>query len=400
MPGESYRHRHGRETPSRRKRLALRLCVSAALIGAASGWVGSSWTAPVRWSPDGLFYQQSLLRFHGLSATEAHEQVFAGPVSATLRKPGTLVATQLADPRWVKYVTPFYERRPAIPLAGAAIYPLAKNRALLYVSLTGYLAVIVALYFFLLLDFSVPVAGAVAAATIPLPSLVGSSTLPLTDSWGLALEIAALALAITASRRGLRWIWPWVGIIALLSFTRDDVWIPLLASAWCAIRIRTRVWVITALTGFAAVLPSLLATDVPFRQDLAFTVNNFQVPPSTSLGFIARHYPGAVSDLVRSDLGAIRRGEWYIGLYMIGGFMLFFLLSRGWRLASRTLLTGVALAGIVYLLALPNYTGFRLELVFVPICAAGAALAVERGSRAVYWGRATSPIMRNPFGKR
>ena len=45
------------------------------------------------------------------------------------------------NPAWVRYNEPFYERRVAVPLAGAALYPLAGDRSLLYLSLAGYVAV-------------------------------------------------------------------------------------------------------------------------------------------------------------------------------------------------------------------------------------------------------------------
>ena len=62
-----------------------------------------------------------------------------------------------------------------------------------------------------------------------LPPLTHHSSFPLTDSWGLALEIGAFAAAILAFDRGLKWLPLWIGAIALLGFTRDSAWIPILA---------------------------------------------------------------------------------------------------------------------------------------------------------------------------
>jgi len=84
------------------------------------------------------------------------------------------------------------------------------------------------------------VAAAVALATIFLPALVHHSSYPLTDSWGLALEATAFAAALLTLDRGRRWLALWVLAILVLSFTRDSVWIPVLAVGFCAWRMRSR----------------------------------------------------------------------------------------------------------------------------------------------------------------
>ena len=57
----------------------------------------------------------------------------------------------------------------------------------------------------------------VPLATVALPALVHHSSFPLTDSWGLALETAALACGLLALERGRRWLIPWAALILLLS---------------------------------------------------------------------------------------------------------------------------------------------------------------------------------------
>ncbi len=74
-----------------------------------------------------------------------------------------------------------------MPLAGAALYPLAEDRSLLYLSLAGYVASILALFGLLLLRFRIAIAAVVAGAAAFLPPLTEHSSYPLTDSWGLAL---------------------------------------------------------------------------------------------------------------------------------------------------------------------------------------------------------------------
>ena len=58
-----------------------------------------------------------------------------------------------------------------MPLAAAAIYPAAEERSLLYLSLAGYVAAVLALFGLLLLRFRLVVAAAVTAAAALLPPL-------------------------------------------------------------------------------------------------------------------------------------------------------------------------------------------------------------------------------------
>ena len=47
---------------------------------------------------------------------------------------------QSGDPAWVAYHAQFYERRVAVPAAAEAIEPVAGERAILTVSIAGYVA--------------------------------------------------------------------------------------------------------------------------------------------------------------------------------------------------------------------------------------------------------------------
>jgi hypothetical protein len=366
-----------------RVRRALIGLIAVLLAALACLAVRPAFRDPVTWTPDGLYYQARLLEFRGATRDEAFERVFEGSLSAELRGRDPL---KTGDPEWVAYNRPFYERRIAVPAAGAVLYPHAGDRSLLYVSLAGYVASIVALFGLLLLRFGIPVATAVAAATILLPPLREHSSYPLTDSWGLTLEIAALAAAVLALDRGLRWVIPWVGAIALLGITRDTSWIPIAAVAWCAFRYRTRVTAWLLGSGVAAALPALLLFEVPVRSLLALLVNDSEVPDDPSWGFIASHYPGAVVELLRANVGFLRRGEWYTAAYFVVGILVLFLLVR--RRPERlgpagTLMRAAVVAGILYVFAAPVFSAFRIELVLVPMAAFGLALAIEAVTAAV-----------------
>ncbi len=350
--------------------VALGLAVLACLA------VWPAFDAPVKWTPDGLYYQARVLEIRGTGHDAALRRTFEGPISAKLRARDP---QKTGNPAWVKYNEPFYERRLAVPLAAAALYPLAGDRSLLYLSLGGYVASILALFGLLLLRFRLAIAAGVAAAAAFLPPLVDHSSYPLTDSWGLALEIVAFAAALLALERGRRWLLLWIGAIALLSLVRDSTWIPVLAAGWCALRFRTRMPVTLFVTGVVAALPALLVFTTPARDLLALLVNNSQVPSDTSWAFVASHYPHAVFELVRANVGFLRRGEWYTALFLVGGVVALVLLVRR-RLSEvwPSLLTAGVVVAFGYVLAAPVFSAFRLELVFVPMAAYGLALATER----------------------
>ena len=103
------------------------------------------------------------------------------------------------------------------------------------------------------------------------------------------------------------------------------------------------------------------------------------------MGFIVGHYPGAVVELVRANVGFLRRGEWYTALFLVGGVLALLLLvwrRRETRARATTLMTAGAVLALGYVLAAPVFSAFRLELVFVPMAAYGLALAAERVGRA------------------
>src|SRR4051812_19417217 len=148
---------------------------------------------PVRWTPDGLFYQARALELRGADTADAQARVFEGAAGAHLRQ---IDPTRSGDPEWVAYNAQFYERRITVPAAAAALEPVAGDRAILDISVAGYVAAVLAIFGLLLLRFRLPVATVVALATIAMPALSHNASFPLTDSWGLAFETAAVAFAI------------------------------------------------------------------------------------------------------------------------------------------------------------------------------------------------------------
>ncbi len=219
------------------RKAGLTLLVAAALAATALLTMAGTLSDPVRWTPDGLFYQARSLELQGTDRDVALERVFQGPLGAELRR---VDPDRSGDPEWVAYSAKFYERRITVPAAAAALEPVAGDRAILDISVAGYVAAILAIFALLLLRFRLPVAAGVTAAAIALPALRYHSSFPLTDSWGVALQTAAFIFGLLALERGRRWLLPWVAAILLLSFTRDSVWIPIIAALGVTLNQRSK----------------------------------------------------------------------------------------------------------------------------------------------------------------
>ncbi len=218
-----------------------------------------------------------------------------------------------------------------MPLAGAALYPLEGDRSLLDISLAGYVASLLALFALLMLRFRLAVAAGVTIAASFLPALVHHSSFPLTDSWGLALETSAFAAAILTLDRGRRGCRSGSrrsscsrsratarGFRSLRS-----------AGALCVCGRETRSgysgrdWRLPCRPLLVLRSAGAKAAGSP-RERQRHSVRRVVVvhPAATT--------PGALVDLVRANGGFLRDGEWYTGLFLVGGVMLLlFLAMRG-----------------------------------------------------------------------
>ena len=163
---------------------------------------------PVRWTPDGLFYQARSLELRGEDRDAALERTFQGPLGAELRSRDP---QRSGDPEWVRYNAQFYERRIALPPPRPPSSPVAGDRALLDLSVAGYVAAVLAIFGLLLLRFRLPIAAAVAFATVFLPALDGPFELsrsPTAGGWRSRPRRSRSG--ILALQRGPRWLIPWV----------------------------------------------------------------------------------------------------------------------------------------------------------------------------------------------
>jgi hypothetical protein len=357
------------------RRTSITLLIALALAAAALLSMSDTLGNPVRWTPDGLFYQARTLELRGTPQAQSLTEAFQGPLAADLRQ---IDPTRSGNPDWVSYNAQFYERRLTVPAAAAALEPIAGERAILDVSVAGYVAAILALFGLLLLRFRLPIAAAVALATVALPALSKHASFPLTDSWGLALETAAIAAGILALERGRKWVIAWAAAVLLLAFTRDSALVLVVAAAWLTFRHRSNVSAWMLGTAGAAALAVVAIFPMPMRELLAMMLNDAQPDPAASWGSVLGRYPSAIADLLQADGGYVRDGAWFSALYLIAGLGLLFVLGRGRNATpTTTLLKAGAVAGAAYVVAVPIFSAFRLELVLVPMAAFGLALGLE-----------------------
>jgi len=300
---------------------------------------------------------------------------------------------RVTDPEWVHYSSQFYRRRWTVPALAAGLEPVVgEERSLEQAALIGWMLLAPALFLLLRTRFSTELSAGAALFCALLPPVLSHGHLPVTDSWGLTLLVLGLLLA-WLSRRDLGWLPVWIAAVVALSLTRDLTAVLVIATGWVAIRERSRRMALIAGTGLAASLPVLVLFDAPLRESLAYTFNDFRIPTDDSWGWIFNAYPAELVDLLRQD--AVYPGSSQypapimvaMGVVVLAGL---YCLVSPWRQADPfiCMIRASAVAGILTILVTVNYTGLRLEMVFVPAIAVGLALLAERllGCR-VQWAR-------------
>lgn len=392
-----------------RRLLPALVVFAVALVASLHAWI-----EPVEWSdPDGLYYQAKTLAFRGQDEREALHRAFHSPIAdevlageqEALRKDPKL-ERQFTDPRWIDYTSRFFERRLLVSLIAAGIYPVFDLRSVLTVSLVGYLLLSLALFAFLRRRFSPWLSAGIASVCVLAPAVRHASFVPMTDSWGLLLETCALLAAALVYDRSERWLWGWVGALALLSITRDDTVVPLVAVGCLLLHQRDRRSLLLLGSGVAAVLPAILIFgNTSIRENLAYVFSGFNPPYEETWKFVLHYYPPNLERLLRSDFsyGSHLGWEgplWYLGLAVAAaGVVLLALRLRRpdpfFRLAAYAL-PGAAL----YVLLFGAYSGMRQEIVFVPPLAVALALACERGAALIRARSAAAPPPKPAPGRR
>ena len=333
----------------------------------------------MRWSPDSLFYQAHVYELRGESQTAALHRAFSSDAARSVarRRPS------VRDAAWVSYSAQFYRRRWVAPAIAAALFPISGQRSLLYASILGYVAAALLLFALLRTRFPDSVSLAVAGACLLLPPVRTWGGCPLTDSWGLALEVGSLWAALLALERGGRYIGLWVASILALSFTRDATVVLLVAVGWIAITTRTRRSTAVLASGIAAAVPAFALFGAPLIEQLSYAMQGFRIPHPASWSYVTGHYPATMLDVLHRD--AVYPGELSLPYlwYMIGAAILATIVYTMFASPRRDpffMLQRAALVGAAVTVALAaNWTDMRVELVFVPCVAAALAFTSQRG---------------------
>jgi hypothetical protein len=361
------------------------LCLLLAAIAALS--LARQWNGPVLWDPDTLMYQSQTLELRGTDAQTARHELFFGPLGARARsldadEPGE--PRRVTDPRWVDFASQYYRRRWLLPALAAASYPVLGQESLRTWSLLGYVAVAPLLFLLLRRRFSAATSFAIALGALALGPLRDWSVIPLTDSWGVALMLAALLAGLAAIERSPGWLGGWFAAILALSITRDSSFVLVAAAVVLAVAVRSRRSVALAATGMLASLPAPLLFGADARGQLAFVANDRTIPPDTSWSFIADHYGGVLRDMARGYGDYATAHPLVVAVFAVGLVLLYVLGDR--RDPFFLLLWGIPL-GYLALLALgPTFSGFRYELVLLPCVAVGIALGLRAiGQRLGPW---------------
>ena len=265
----------------------------------------SSWSGEPNWSnADSLFYQSMSLEVEGVSAQAARARVF----SSDLAGPAIRREPSVAEADWQNYEAQFTRRRWLVPALAAAVRPLAGTRALPDVAIVGYLLFGVVLFLLLATRFAIAASVAVTVLCLALGPALDWGLRPMTDSWGLALEVAAILGSVLVLTRGKRWLVLWIASMLALSFTRDLAVIPLAGLAWLVFRerdpARRRPALGMILAGVLVTLPAYLLFGASLRNTLAFQMSGFEIPTAAhdTWGYIAAHYPALAWSTTKSDL--------------------------------------------------------------------------------------------------
>jgi hypothetical protein len=352
--------------------------VVIALIVVAVVATGSAWSGAVSWTTDGCFYEAQALHLRGMPSETAREMVFRSPsfCGSTSERAREAAAGVVATPTWTRYSAQFYRRRLLVPAVAAAVHPVFHNRSLEIVGLLGYVAAAVVLYALLRLRFDQGLTFVATTAAILIPQYRVTMMLPLTDSWGVALETVCLLCGFLYLRDGSRRLLAaWLLAICTLAFVRDNTPVAVVAIPAAAGAPKRKLAAFLGGT-VAAVIPSL-AFGLHYKVLLAYTLNRSQIPPSTSWTWSLHHYLPRVVAMLRSWVTPIRHGIPPVtALALLLGLVGLVVFRQQLGTLGRLAL-GSVLGSALLLLSLPQ-EGFRIAFVVLPAVAVGYAGILER----------------------
>jgi hypothetical protein len=352
--------------------------VALSALACASVLSLSAWSHTPNWSnADSLFYQAMSIEVDGVSAHAARARVF----DSMLARPAIIQEPSVAEPSWQAFESQFFRRRWLVPALAATIRPLAGERALPDIAIVGYLLFGMMLCLLLASRFALALSLAVVILCLALGPTRDWGVRPMTDSWGLALSVAAICSALVVLARGHKWLGLWIATMLALSFTRDLALIPLGALVWLMYRDRDlthrRAALILILTGVLATIPAYLLFGASLRLTLASVIDGFEIPsPAHSTWtYVAKHYPHLFFGTVKADLHYAAYHP-LVGLTVGVGLVALFAL-RANRDTLILLMRGAVLGWLIVFAIDPVYTGFRYELTILAPAAVGLCSLVE-----------------------
>ena len=348
------------------------------LLGVVSIFPRIGEPVPLRGGTDALFYRARVYEIRGTNDDAALRRAFTSTTAQRVAK----LAPQLRNPAWDRFSAQFYRRRLLVPAIAAAMGSADAGRAMLYASLLGYLTIGPLLLVLLRRRFPPWISLVVAAAVIFAPPVRAWGTAAMTDSWGVAFEIAALLTAFSAFAGRRRWLVLWFVTMAFMSVTRDMTPVLIVGVAWVAIRMRSRVHFAVLACGVIASVPALLLLGAPLVKQLAWEMQGYMIPHPDGLSWVVHHYPSKILSVLRAD--SVYPGElsyhllWYAAGLAVIIATVFFLVAAP-RDDEFFMLHRAALFGAVVTFGLAAaYTHMRVELAFVPPVAVALAFAIEQ----------------------
>jgi hypothetical protein len=369
-----------RHSPKKPWRLALSLTL--VLVGPLAVSTVAM-TKPVRFSPDGLFYQATLLRIRGNSEGVVNRDVFSKDgLAAPYYSSERTNERRVSDPAWVRFSRRFYARRILLPLLGAFTYPLMGIRSLLFWSLAAYVAFVAAVWVWLLSRFRLALATIVAVGVGLFPPLVSFSRLPLTDSLALLTEVLGVLcisrIAKVNEFEGRRNLLAFAAIYVAAATARDAE-LPLLAGiAFVVVAYRSRTAIACLCSGLAFSGLKFWYWPAPWAEEMSYVIRGFTVGPTFKPALLARGYAHELKTMLLVDVQPFGWAGRSVGsrmglVILVGGLVV---AMKYHDRASRIPLSVIG-GGVALLLILPQMSNLRLELILLPGAAFGWAYLLE-----------------------
>jgi hypothetical protein len=161
-----------------------------------------------------------------------------------------------------------------------------------------------------------------------------------------------------------------------LAFTRDIAFIPVIAALGLLAVRRDRRSAALFGSGVLAALPALFVHGVSESKALAYVFADHTIPTDTSWGAVLPEYPANIGHMLGRYVDYAVANPLVV-LIAIGGLVAAFALAP--RRDSLTILLWSTLPGYLLLMAVgPSFSGFRYELVLVPLIAFGYGVLADR----------------------